>query len=236
MAANARTAGLLASVGKLELELLYPPPHFVRDGRAHTTATITADGAMIGRNAAADIVIGGGSNSDYVSNFHVFIGYSTTSGVWTARDNDSTWGTTADRDERHVDLSPGLSLPIGDGVVLTLARNVAIGVTHRRPTLERTRDATGGGRPSPSWIAHPDEQRLAEFLVQFAREGRPAGRISADDIKNATGLTGGTAARRRRALAAYPEVQRLVPTAVQEVTFVMLAELLPRAFPYLLDE
>lgn len=230
------------AVGHLELRVVDLNPlapasaslRFLSDGELTDRAVVQPQGSILGRNEKADLVLAG-PGSDYISNFHLFVGYHAAAGLWIARDHDSTHGTAASRRGETMKLFPGVPVPLSPGTELRLANVVQLSVTRVRPKMERTRGAAGSGEPQPSWFVDEQELCLIEFLLSFAREGRLTSEITESIVVEGTGIPARTAHRRRASIVARPEIQRLLPPSVDSLSFAGLAEALPRAFPHLME-
>jgi len=225
--------GLRAALGAVRLTLANQPPTFRRDGRSVLSLEIEPPGALIGRHKRADVVLEGG-RAQYVSNFHLLIQPS--GGIWVARDNGSTHGTTAHEPSRgRVVLRPQQPLPLVDGMSLELAGVVRLNVTLVPPADVLPTAPPDGGRSVriPAWIPDPDQQELADLLTEPRRRGRAA-RITAEDVGAQLHWSASKAHRVRRALASHPEVARHLDGDGQ-VSFVRLGDAVALAFPYLIE-
>jgi hypothetical protein len=233
MSSREFSPGLSAALGAVRLTLAHQPPAFRRDGQSVLSVEVEPPGAVIGRHVRADVVLGGGDDVQFVSNFHLLVQPS--GGIWVARDNGSSHGTTAHAPSRgQVTLRPQQPLPLVDGMWLELAGVARMSVAlipldDVLPTLP----PRGTTVHIPAWISDPDQQELADLLTEPRRRGT-ASRITADDVGAQLHWSSSKAHRVRRALAEHREVARHLDGDGQ-VSFVMLAGALALAFPYLIE-
>jgi len=234
MPSRESSTGLRAALGVVRLTLMNQPPAFRRDGRSSLTVDIEPPGAVVGRHERADVMLCGGDDELYVSNFHLLIEPS--GGLWVARDNGSTHGTVAhERTRGRVALRPHQPLPLVDGMEIELAgvarvRVALVALGDVVPTLPPRGGAAAG---APAWIVDADQRELAELLTAPRRRGRTE-RVAAEDVAQALHCSATKAHNVRRALARHREVERHLD-ADAHVTFLMLADALALAFPYLVE-
>jgi len=232
---NEFSVGMRAALGTVRLALLNQPPAFLRDGRSALVAEVDPPGAVIGRSSRADVVLGGGDQSRYLSNYHLLI--QPAGGIWVVRDNGSRHGTTANEPSRgRVTLRAQQPLPLVSGMTLELAGVVRMRVELVRGAEPEIATFQPDGQPSPSvpgWISDPFQQELADLLTEPRRRGTAA-RLTAEDVAAALGWSQSKAHRVRRALAEHRDVVQHIDTDGQ-VSFVMLADAVALAFPYLTE-
>ena len=103
-----------------------------------------------------------------------------------------------------------------------------------RPNCPRFKPRAGRAKPAPGWISDPNQQELAEVLTEPRRRGT-ATNLTAEDVARRLHWSESKAHRVRRALASHRDVAQFLLSTDGQITFVVLADAVALAFPYLIE-
>lgn len=228
-----------AHAGKLELSIVACHASFEIAGRHQVTAPVTQPLATIGgSHGDADYRLVG-PDSVGVSGRHVLV--RATHAGWTARDDDSlngTWEWVPDEtgDGRWWEVPRRLTIPVHDGLTLSLGPNLRLRMTVVRPspptrTTPKLGPPTGG---DPARLRPPELERLALELLEPRRQTPPnLSPPMLSRLLDELDIEKSTLYKRMGQIRRLPRVE---PHVVDHPNAMLrTADAVARAFPYLLD-
>ncbi len=228
----ALSPGMVAHLGRVRLRVAGGVGRILAGEGTTTVVDVGPPGAIIGRDAIADVRICG--DGDRVSRRHALL--QPIGRFWVLSDLGSTHGTTVSVEgEPVVDLPPDVPFPVLGGERVTLAGVMTLRAEiHGQPGDAPT---TAHGRTLaqlPERLTNPDHQRLADALTKPRRQNPWSESFpTVDELADALHCSRRTVYNWLDQLSGLPAVARHLPdgrlSAPQRVGIAV-----SRAFPYLI--
>jgi hypothetical protein len=166
----ALSPGMLAHLGWVRLRVIGGHGRIVKGHGTTTYVDVRPPGAIIGRDAIADVRIC--SDEERVSRRHALL--QPIGRFWVLSDLGSTHGTTVSADDgRVIEIPSDVPFPILGGERITLADALTMRAEiHGRPRPGVAPTSPSGQSPAerPQRLLNPDHQRLADALTKGRRE------------------------------------------------------------------